>query len=118
MRAAFFAGAFGVTVYFAWFQHFFPTGLPEAVRGHGDHNLHMLAFFCLTVLLLPGWRSLMWPLLFMTFAAIVLEVAQIWFPNRGANVADLFASLTGVGLGFLAILAFQLAYRWLLKEPG
>ncbi len=97
--------------YFALFERFFPLEVPEAIRGHGDHNLHMLAFFCLTVILLPGFRSVIGPLLFAVFVALALEVLQIWLPDRGANLDDLLASLGGIALGFVMVFAIRSVFQ-------
>lgn len=96
--------AFGLavclTLYFGLFAHFLPPfEFPEYLRGHGDRHIHIAAFFGLTVTAAFGRQRMMFVLLMMIAAAIVLEAAQIWMPNRSANLLDLYASLAGVGIG-------------------
>ncbi len=118
LRTTILACALGFTIYFALFARFLPTDVPEYIRGNGDHNLHILAFFCLTILLLLGFRStkhLVQLVLFAALVAVALETIQIWLPDRGANLDDLVASLTGVGLGFITAIAVHTIKLWLRR---
>ncbi len=116
LRALVFMCALGTTIYFALFQRFLPVALPESVRGTGDHHLHMLAFFCLTVIVLFASRSVMWPVLCVVSVATILEGLQIWFPERGANIEDLLASLSGIGLGVVAMMTLRTVMRRVRRQ--
>ena len=103
-------GAICVTLmtllYFGLATKFFPEFDPtEHLRGRGDRNLHILAFAVLTFLLAVGRHRYLPAVAFAVLAAILVESLQMYLPSRSADLNDLWASLKGVGVGFLVALA-------------
>lgn len=93
-------------LYFGLATRFFPDFDPtEQLRGRGDRNLHILAFAVLTFLLAVGRHRYLPAVAFAVLAAILVESLQMYMPTRSADLNDLWASLKGVGLGFLISLA-------------
>lgn len=63
--------------------------------------LHMAAFAILTITALLIWKRSLKLLGALVLAAIGLEVAQIFLPNRDAYVSDAAASMTGLFIGWM-----------------
>ncbi|EFL89127.1 VanZ-like family protein [Ahrensia sp. R2A130] len=100
---------FSVLLYFGLAAKFFPEFDPtEQLRGRGDQNLHILAFAVLTFLIAVGRHRYLPAIAFCVLAAILVESLQMYLPSRSADPNDLWASIKGVGIGFLVALAVNI----------
>lgn len=101
----------GVVAYYALI---FTGPFPDhpLLYGHNDLALHVIAFAALsTIVLLLGyawWRSIAGLILF----AGLIEIVQIFLPNRTADWLDFAGSVTGIALA--AILVGGLRRIWAL----
>ena len=92
--------------------------LPWWLSMHGEAPLHVIAFAGLALIALAGRTPWFRPVLILACLAVFLEVAQVWIPGRGANFADLGASLAGILVGLIAALALTRIVRRIIGGPG
>ncbi len=111
-----------LVVFMAWVALIY-TGPVPTVPQFGEWNdkaLHVGAFGLLAALVVlpaPAPRAL----LALALSAAVLELAQLSFPLRQASVADLVASMAGVGVGWLVGAAGRLVVALVTRRqrgPG
>ena len=93
----------------------FSGSLPDHrwLRGYNDWLLHAMAFFALSLPLLPicrGWVVL----LGLTLLAATVEVAQFWMPRRNPGLDDVLAGVFGVLVGIILVRMG----RWLFNPSG
>jgi len=74
---------------------------PQATQGVNQYYNHVLAFSVLMVVGTVGWGLRRGLVVGVTVGAIGLELAQTLSPGRQTTMPDMFASLAGVGLGYI-----------------
>lgn len=93
-----------------------PEPVPQ-VFDQQDKLHHMLGFAALTFTLrlaFSQWR-VVWVIVTSLCAALLIEMAQSFLPNRWASLGDMLANTLGVLLGWGCS---HLAYLWYLRRIG
>lgn len=106
----------GIVVYFALV---FTGPLPDhpLIYGYNDLVMHVAAFIALsTIVLLAGyaWR---WSIAGLVLLAGLIEIVQIFLPDRTADWLDFAGSVTGIALTAVLLGGLRrITVQWIARE--